>query len=94
MAEMKQQEGQSACPICSLRQHLATAASAGDEEARALEDADKIKAGLAAMKEWEAEHGAFTEEEKAWAKDVLDRGQRFYENQEVHCLGSPTTPGH
>lgn len=94
MTEIAQQESRSDCPICSYRQYLATTASAEDDEARALEDAAKIKAGLAAMKEWEAEHGAFTEEEIAWADEVLDRGQRFYENQEFHCQESPTTLGH
>ena len=92
--ETRQQEAQSDCPICSYRQYLATTASAVDDETRAIEDAARIKSGLAAMDEWEAEHGAFTEEETAWADEVLDRGQRFYENQVDHCLGSPTTPGH
>jgi len=94
VAEVIQQEPQSDCPICSYRQYLATTASTVDDETRALEDAAKIKAGLAAMEEWEAEHGAFTEEEIAWADEVLDRAQRFYENQEFHCQESPTTPGH
>lgn len=87
---MGQQESQSSCPVCSYRQHLATTTSAADDEARALEDAAKIKAGLADMKEWEAEHGAFTEGEKAWAKDVLDRAERFYANKEDNCQESPT----
>ena len=94
MAETKQQKPQSDCPICSYRQYLATAASPIDDETRSLEDAARIKAGLAAMEEWEAEHGAFTEEEIAWADDVLGRGQRFYENQEFLCQESPTTLGH
>ncbi len=90
MAEMEQQEQQSTCPICSYRQHLATTGTATDNESRAAEDAAKIKAGLAAMEEWEAEHGAFTEEELAWADEVLDRAERFYANQEDNCQESPT----
>ena len=42
------------------------------------------------MEEWEAEHGAFTEEEIAWADEVLDRAEQFYENQEDSCQESPT----
>ena len=38
----------------------------------AAERALKIEDGLAAMEEWQAEHGAFTEEELAWAADVHD----------------------
>ena len=94
MADIEQQEKQSTCPVCSLRQHLATSRTPGDDEVRALEDAAIIEAGLADMKEWEAEYGAFTEEEIAWADEVLDRGRRSYENQEIHCQESPTTLGH
>ena len=54
-----------------------------DGNSRAREDAEIIKAGLAAVKEWETENGAFTEEEIAWANEVLDRGQRHYENLET-----------
>lgn len=52
---------------------------ADDGNSRARDDAEIIDAGLAAVKEWEAEHGTFTKEEIAWANDVLDRGHRFYE---------------
>ena len=90
MAEISQQEPQIDCPICSYRQHFATNTSAADDEARSLENAAKIKAGLADMKEWEAEYGPFTEEEKAWAKNVLDRAEQFYANQEDNCQESPT----
>lgn len=62
---------------------LASTNVVGDGSSRAPDDAEIIKAGLAAVKEWEAEHGAFTEEEIAWANDVLDRAQRFYEKQET-----------
>jgi hypothetical protein len=38
-----------------------------------------VRAGLAAVADWEAEHGAFTENEKAearaWASDVIARAQ-------------------
>lgn len=40
---------------------------------RAAERALKISEGLAAVAEWEAEHGAFTEEEMAAADAELDR---------------------
>ncbi len=33
----------------------------------------RIEAGLAAMAEWEAEHGAFTDEEIAEADAILDK---------------------
>src|SRR5438552_2884811 len=35
--------------------------------AETVEHEIRIREGLAAMREWEAEHGAFTEEEIAWA---------------------------
>ena len=39
----------------------------------AAERALLIERGLAAVAEWVAEHGAFTEDELAWADSVLDR---------------------
>ena len=42
----------------------------------AAERALVIEEGLAAVAEWEAEHGAFTEDELAWADAVLDRARR------------------
>ncbi len=33
---------------------------------------ERIRRGLAAVADWEAEHGAFTAEELAWADRVLD----------------------
>lgn len=33
---------------------------------------EHLRRGLAAVAEWEAEHGAFTAEEIAWADRVLD----------------------
>ncbi len=36
------------------------------------EQAAIIKAGLAAVEEWESEHGPLTEEVLAWADKVLD----------------------
>ncbi len=32
-----------------------------------------LEAGLAAVREWESEHGELTEEELAWADAILDR---------------------
>ena len=62
--------------------HSVVSDATGEEDSRTREHAEIIKAGLAAVKEWEAENGAFTEEEIAWANEVLDRGQRHYENLE------------
>ena len=76
------EEEQRVLPMPSATQ-TAFATATGDGNSRAREDAEKIKAGLAYMEEWEAEHGAFTEEEIAWANEVLDRGQRHYENLET-----------
>ncbi len=36
------------------------------------DDSAIIEAGLAAVKEWEAEHGPISEEVLAWADKVLD----------------------
>lgn len=65
--------------MSSAHQSVSTA-STGDGDSPARDDAAIIKAGLAAVEEWEAENGAFTEEELAWADEVLDRAQRHYEN--------------
>jgi len=40
----------------------------------AAERALVVEAGLAAVRSWEAEHGALTAEELAWADAVLDAG--------------------
>lgn len=40
---------------------------------RAAENALKITQGLRAVAEYEAEYGAFTDEERAWADEQLDR---------------------
>lgn len=62
-------------------QHRAVStASTGDSDSLVRDDAAIIKAGLAAVAEWEAENGPFTEEEIAWADAVLDRAERHYEN--------------
>jgi hypothetical protein len=37
---------------------------------------EHLRRGLAAVAEWEAEHGAFTAEEDAWADRVLDAVDR------------------
>lgn len=73
------QEEERAHPVSSASQPV-PATAADDSDSRAREDAEIIKAGLAAVAEWEAEHGPFTEEEIAWADAVLDRAQRHYEN--------------
>lgn len=39
---------------------------------RAAVQALALADGLAAVAEWEGEHGAFTEAERAWARGVLD----------------------
>jgi uncharacterized protein YaeQ len=39
----------------------------------AAERALLLEAGLAAVAEWEAEHGALTADELAWADSVLDQ---------------------
>lgn len=43
---------------------------------RAAENALAVEDGLAAVAEWEAEHGALTEEELAAADAALDGGAR------------------
>lgn len=40
---------------------------------RAATNAAALEAGRRAMDEYEAEHGPFTEAEKTWADEVLDR---------------------
>ena len=50
----------------------ATASAVGDGDSPARDDAAIIKAGLAAVEEWEAEHGALSDEILAWADRVLD----------------------
>lgn len=37
---------------------------------------EHVRRGLEAVAEWEAEHGAFTPEEDAWADRVLDAADR------------------
>lgn len=39
----------------------------------AAERALVVEAGLAAVAEWETEHGALTDDELAWADSLLDR---------------------
>ena len=73
------QEEQIAHPVSSTAQSVSAASTdVGDSPVR--DDAAIIKAGLAAVAEWEAENGAFTDEELAWADEVLDRAERHYEN--------------
>lgn len=66
----------------SLDEHVAAAAAASAERqglslsawlTRAAEQALAIEDGLAAVAEWEAEHGALTEDEMAAADAILDR---------------------
>ncbi len=66
----------------SLDEHVAAAAAASAERqglslsawlTRAAEQALAIEDGLAAVAEWETEHGALTEEELAAADAILDR---------------------
>ena len=39
---------------------------------KAAERALRIERGMAAVREWEAEHGEITDEERAWADATLD----------------------
>ena len=73
------QEEQASHPMSSAPQSE-SANSTGDSVSPVRDDAAIIKAGLAAVAEWEAEHGPFTEEEIAWANEVLDRAERHYQN--------------
>lgn len=65
------QKHQRAAPMTSSPQST-VARAVGDGDPPARDDAAIIKAGLAAVKEWEAEHGALTDEVLAWADKVLD----------------------
>ena len=56
--------------------------------AQTVEHEMRIQAGLAAMREWEAEHGAFTEEELAKAHAVLAKA-----DAELRTAKASTTPG-
>lgn len=67
----------------ALEEHVADAAAKSAERQglslsawlnRAAENALAIEDGLAAVAEWEAEHGALTAEELAAADAVLDGG--------------------
>ena len=50
----------------------ASASAVGDGDSPARDDAAIIKAGLAAVEEWEAEHGPLSDEVLAWADRVFD----------------------
>jgi cytosine/adenosine deaminase-related metal-dependent hydrolase len=56
--------------------------------AQTVEHEARIQAGLAAMRDWEAEHGAFTEEEHAQAHAELAKA-----DAELRAAHSPTAPG-
>ena len=56
--------------------HSAVSSAIGDEDSRTREDTEIIKAGLAAVKEWEAEHGPIAPEALAWAKSAFDEALR------------------
>lgn len=74
------QERHRAVPMASTAQSVSTASTgAGDSPVR--DDAAIIKAGLAAVEEWEAEHGPLSDELLAWADKILDE-----------ALGSPEKP--
>ena len=74
------QEKQTARPMSSAPQSV-SAGSTGDSDAPVRDDASIIKAGLAAVEEWEAEHGPLSDEVLAWADKILD-----------DALGSPEKP--
>jgi hypothetical protein len=70
----------------SLDERVAEAAAASAERHglslsawlnRAAQNALAVENGLAAVAEWEAEHGAFTAEEIAAADVILDRTYRI-----------------
>ena len=73
------QEEQRSHPMSSAPQPVPTTAT-DDSDSPVRDDAAIIKAGLAAVAEWEAENGPFTEEEIAWANEVLDRAEQHYQN--------------
>jgi cytosine/adenosine deaminase-related metal-dependent hydrolase len=56
--------------------------------AQTVEHETRIQAGLAAMREWEAEHGAFTEEELAQAHAELAKA-----DAELRTAKAPIMPG-
>lgn len=74
------QEPHRAVPMSSTSQSVFTV-STGDGESPVRDDAAIIKAGLAAVAEWEAEHGPLSDELLAWADKILDE-----------ALGSPEKP--
>ena len=62
---------------CRVADRAAAAAKSGDQSLsawlnRAAEDRLALEDGLAAVREWEAEHGVLTAEEKAAAEAILD----------------------
>lgn len=61
-----------AASTSAARQGQSLSAWLNDAAARAL----AIEDGLAAVAEWEAEHGPFTDEELAAADAILDRAAR------------------
>lgn len=69
----------------ALDEHVAEAAAASAERRglslsawlnQAAQNALAVEDGLAAVAEWEAEHGAFTREELAGADAVLDAARK------------------
>ena len=54
----------------------ASSIAVGDGDSPARDDAAIIKAGLAAVEEWEAEHGALSDEVLAWADRAFDEAFR------------------
>ncbi|WP_419851377.1 hypothetical protein [Candidatus Poriferisocius sp.] len=65
------QEQHRAVPMSSTAQSV-SAASTDDGDSPARDDAAIIKAGLAAVEEWEAEHGPISAEALAWAEEALN----------------------
>lgn len=74
------QEQHRAVPMSSTPQSVSTP-STGVGDSPVCDDAAIIKAGLAAVEEWEAEHGPLSDEVLAWADKILD-----------DALGSPEKP--
>jgi len=56
--------------------------------AQKLEHEARIQAGLEAMREWQEEHGAFTEEELVQAREELAKA-----DAELRAARAPITPG-
>lgn len=69
------QEQHRAVSMSSVPQSVSTA-STGDGDSPVRDDAAIIKAGLAAVAEYEAEHGPISAEALAWAEEAFEEAFR------------------